>query len=51
MGLEIYNLVVEVIGELPMELNFVYAICTVLVILFLLMVVAFPFILIYRSVN
>lgn len=51
MGLEIYNLVVEVIGELPLELNFIYGICTVLIIMFLLMVIAFPFVLIYRSVS
>lgn len=51
MGLEIYNLIVSIIGELPVELQFIYAICTILFIMVILMIIAFPFILIYRSVK
>ena len=29
--LDIYNLVVQIIGQVPIELNFIYGFCTILV--------------------
>ena len=51
IGLEVYNTVVSVIGVLPAELQFVYGLCTIVLFVFLIMIVAFPFVLIYRVVN
>lgn len=51
IGLEIYNTVVSVIGTLPPELEFVYGLCVIVLFVFLIMIVAFPFVLIYRVVD
>lgn len=51
MGLNIYNMVVEIIGVLPIELNFIYGICTVLVFSFVIMFIALPWVIVYRLFN
>lgn len=43
LGLNIYNLVVSIIGPVPMEMEFIYAIGTIALIIVLLMIVYFPF--------
>lgn len=51
IALEIYNTVVSVIGTLPIELEFIYGMCTLIIFVFLIMIAAFPFVLIYKVVN
>lgn len=51
MGLNIYNMVVEIIGVLPIELNFIYVICTILVFSFVLMFIALPWVIVYKLFN
>lgn len=48
MGLNIYQKVVEIIGELPTELEFIYAICTVLLFSVLIFIVVSPFVILYK---
>lgn len=36
MALDIYNMVKEVIGSVPIELEFVYGICTILIVCMLI---------------
>ncbi len=51
MGLNIYNMVVEIIGVLPIELNFIYGICTILVFSFVIMFIALPWVIVYKLFN
>lgn len=51
IALEIYNIVKSVIGTLPIELEFIYGLAVIIVLVFLLMIIAFPFVLIYKVVN
>lgn len=51
IGLNIYNMVVEIIGVLPIELNFVYGFCTILVFCFILMFIALPWVIVYKLFN
>lgn len=48
MGLDIYNKVVEIIGELPTELEFLYVLGTILLFLIIIFVAVSPFIILYR---
>lgn len=48
MGLEIYNMVKDIIGTLPIELNFVYGLGTIFVLIMIFLVAASPFIFIYK---
>lgn len=48
LGLEIYNLVVEILGVLPFELSFVYGICTILLFCCVIAFVALPFVIVYK---
>ena len=43
MGLKIYNFVVEVIGEVPMEMEFIYAIGTIICLMIIFLMVYIPF--------
>lgn len=51
IGLDIYNLVVQIIGQLPVELNFIYGFCTILLFVFVLGFIALPWIIVYRLFN
>ena len=51
IGLEIYNIVKSIIGTLPIELEFIYGLGVIILLVFLLMIIAFPFVLIYKVVN
>lgn len=48
IGLNIYNMVVEIIGVLPIELNFIYGFCTILAFSFVLMFIALPWVIVYK---
>lgn len=48
MGLDIYNLVVDIIGELPVELEFIYAIGVLFVFVVVICCAVFPFYLVYK---
>lgn len=48
VGLEIYNLVVNIIGVLPVELTFVYGICTILVFCCVIAFISMPFVIVYK---
>lgn len=48
MGLEIYNFVVSILGELPNELNFLYAIGTLFVFVLICYCAVVPYILIFK---
>jgi len=48
VGLDIYNLVVEIIGILPIELNFVYGLCTILLFCCVIAFIAMPFVIVYK---
>lgn len=47
-SLNLYELCKTVIGELPVEMEFVYAIGTVFLFLMILLVIFFPFYLVYK---
>ena len=49
--LDIYNLVVQIIGQVPIELNFIYGFCTILVFVFVIAFIALPWIIVYRLFN
>jgi len=51
MGLEIYETVVEIIGELPPELSFVYGIATILMFIVVILCVLTPFIILFNLMN
>ena len=46
---QIHSLVVSILGELPMELTFVYGMCDILVFIAILWACLFPFIFLYNS--
>jgi len=48
LGLDIYNFVVSIIGDLPLELHFIYAIGTLFVLVLICVCAVSPFILIYK---
>lgn len=48
MYLDIYNMVVNILGELPSNMFYIYDLCTILMFLLILFIVASPFILLYR---
>ncbi|MDD2505512.1 MAG: hypothetical protein PHF21_04520 [Bacilli bacterium] len=48
MALDIYNMIVEVVGVLPNELQFVYGFLTIFMFMILILCVSMPFILIYK---
>lgn len=45
--LKIYNFVVDIIGQVPPELEFVYAIGTIVILIFILLCIFIPFKIIY----
>lgn len=51
MGLEIYNAVVEIIGELPPELTFVYGIATICMFIVVILCVLAPFIILFNLMH
>lgn len=51
LGLKIYEMVVNIIGTLPVELDFVYGLCTIIVLCFVIIFAFFPWILLYSFVN
>ncbi len=51
MYLDIYNKVKEILGVLPPELDYVYAICAILVFAAVIFVVIAPFVVIYRLTS
>jgi len=48
MGLEIYNLVVSIIGELPIELHFLYGVGTLFLFVLICFCVMLPFSIVYK---
>lgn len=48
MGLDIYNMVVDILGELPLELHFLYALGTIFVLILVLFCAMLPFIVVYK---
>lgn len=46
--LDIYNLVVDLIGVVPIELEFIYGIATITLFLLICFVVISPFIIVYK---
>ena len=48
MGLEIYNMVKDILGTLPVELNWVYGFGTIFVLAMVIVVAASPFVFIYK---
>ena len=46
--MDIYNLVVELIGTVPSELTWIYGIGTVILVAVMISCVVFPFVLIYK---
>jgi hypothetical protein len=48
MGLDIYNMVKDVIGELPIELEFLYAIGTFLVLIIVFLIIYIPWYYIFK---
>lgn len=48
MYLEVYNKVKEIIGTLPVELEYVYAICTILLFCLILFAIISPFVFLYK---
>lgn len=51
MVLDIYNKVVEIIGELPPELTFVYGICTIIVFIMMIYCIILPYKLIFDFID
>jgi len=51
IGLDIYNMVVQIIGQVPIELNFIYGFCTILVFVFIISFIALPWVIVYRLFN
>lgn len=49
MILNLYNAVVQILGEIPSEYHFVYAICTIILFMIILWCIVFPFKFIYES--
>ncbi len=49
MFLEIHEMVCSVLGTVPMEFEFVYGICDILVFIAIIWVVLFPFIFLYKT--
>lgn len=47
IGLKLYNFVVDVIGDVPQEMHFIYAICTIALIIIIIYIVYFPFKILY----
>ena len=50
-ALNIYNMVVSMIGTLPPHLEFVYGIATIIVVCFVVLFAFSPWILLYRFVS
>ena len=50
-ALNIYNIVVSMIGELPMHLHFVYGFATIIVVSFIVMFAFSPWIILYRFID
>ena len=48
MGLDIYNMVKSIIGEVPVELEFLYAIGTFLLLLIVFLMVYIPWVYIFK---
>ena len=48
IGLDIYNMVVQIIGTLHVELTFVYGLCTILVFCCVIAFVSMPFVIVYK---
>lgn len=51
MGLNVYQKVVEIIGEVPNNLEFLYAIGTVLLLLAIIFVCVSPWVMIWRLIK
>lgn len=47
LGLKIYDLVVNLIGTLPVELDFVYGLCTIIILCFIILFTFMPWIILY----
>lgn len=48
MGLDIYNMVVSILGDLPLELQFLYGVGTIFVLILVLFCAMLPFIVVYK---
>lgn len=48
IGVEIYNLVVEILGPLPMEMNFLYALGTIILFTVIIACCCVPFLIMYK---
>lgn len=51
LGLDIYNLVVSMIGTLPVELEFVYGLCTIILLCFIIIFAFSPWIILYSLAS
>lgn len=50
-SLKIYELAKTIIGEVPMEMEFVYAIGTIFLFFMIILVIFFPFYMIYKVLD
>lgn len=51
IGLDLYNIAVQIIGPLPIELNFIYGFCTILEFVFVIAFIALPWVIVYKLFN
>lgn len=51
MGLNVYQKVVEIIGEVPSNLEFLYVIGTILLLLVIIFVCVSPWVMIWRLIK
>lgn len=51
MGINLYDLVVQIVGELPNEYHFIYGIGLIFLIIGLVFIVISPFLLVYKFIG